>query len=286
MIGFLAGFLGTALLTSRRTTTKKSNIVRPKVDTLAGSGGVSSVVFKNSNLSLINNINSSYSLLAGRTRYVGNPVTDGFLWIVYGIEQNYKVDERAKDDGAGNPTLGIGNYKIFNDAGNFDFTVKWGHTLQMIKNRYGRPHQDSREFCFSLLRNYYKKNDIHKVWAELDKMNFPYIPELAEAIQDFYFNSGGPYGKKDYREFLANLNSCKNFTGMQLRNAVARFYVRYRLNYLRGNTKKMYAHWIRRTLIFADRLIGERDMEEKLSWKVFPTTNHLKNRLLKYNYSY
>lgn len=269
MIGFLAGFLGTALLTSRRTTTKKSNIVRPKADTLAGSGVYFGTSLNNSKAYVSNvmllSINSSYSLLSSRNSYSGHPITDGFLHLVWGFEENYKIRQTTYDDGLKKPTIGIGNYTFHADNGKYWFTGNWGMTLKQIKAKYGRPHQDDKEFCFSLIRNHFKLNNIHKVWAELDAMGLPYVTEFAEALQDFYFNSGGPYGGSAYKQFIVDLKKITHLRGQALRIAMVKAYSKYRFSYLRSikSTKgQILGGWANRTYAMCERILGDRNMEK------------------------
>lgn len=277
MIGFLAGFLGTALLTSRRTTTKKSNIVRPKADTLAGSGVYFGTSLNNSKAYVSNamllNINSSYSLLAGRNSYTGHPITDGFLHLVWGIEEDYKIKQIAYNDGKGKPTIGIGNYTFHADSGKFWFFCKYGYTLKQIKAKYGRPNQDDKEFCFSLIRNHFKLNKISDLWRQMDAIGFPYVTELAEALQDFYFNSGGPHGSKEQKQFILDLQKIKHLQGRALRVAMVKAYSKFRFGYLRRaagwkQTTGIMGGWAKRTYLFSERILGDRSMEKIKADKV------------------
>lgn len=101
MIGFLAGFLGTALLTSRRTTTRS---IKPKSDTLTTGGNRlsvgSGVVVKTGKV--VNLASSYYSNQVNLSNCVMSPVVyRGHLWI-----EDYKpVGYR---DTRGIPTVGIG----------------------------------------------------------------------------------------------------------------------------------------------------------------------------------
>ena len=273
MIGMILGFLGTAMLTSRRNTTAKRNIT-PKVDTLAGGtrinvGVANSRAYVSS--AMLNNINSSYPLLATRNSYTGHPITDGFLHLVWGIEEDYKIKQTPYDDKKGNWTIGIGNFTFHKDNGDSWFSMKQmpykRYSLARIKALYGRPNQSDKDFCFSILRNHFKKNSIHRVWAELDSMGLPYVTEFAEALQDFYFNSGGSYGKKEYFEFLSDLRSIKHLRGQALRVAMVKAYSKYRFGYLRRaggwkQTTGIMGGWAKRTYLFSQRLLGDRTMEK------------------------
>lgn len=101
MIGFLAGFLGTALLTSRRTTTRN---IKPKSDTLTTGGNrlsVGSGVFVKTGKVI--NLSSAYfsNKLNLSSAVMSSVVYNGHKWI-----EGY--DPVGYRDTRGIPTVGIG----------------------------------------------------------------------------------------------------------------------------------------------------------------------------------
>lgn len=222
----------------------------------------------------------------GGSSYKSHIVSDSVLNVKFGIEESYKLKTTAYQDSVGVWTIGIGLVNIFNSAGKFVVKVSKGMTLLRLKQIMGLTSMSDLAFCFQLMRNHVKTSKTYTVYADLDNNKIPYNDDLADSIVDFYYNSGSAYGKSHYKTFIADLKKVA-LGGGDMRKGFAVAYVKYRLSYLESWSSVMYGSWLRRTLIFADRIAkSDKTFENKKSWAKFPTSSSLKNYALnEYGYS-
>ncbi len=216
--------------------------------------------------------------------YSNHIVTDGLLHVKFGIEENGKLKTSAYQDAKGVWTIGIGLVDIFDDNGKYVLKIAKGHTLAGLKLIMGKTHLSDLQFCFNLMRNHIKRSNSGKVFADLDKYRIPYDADLADAIVDFYYNSGSAYNTGSYVAFINELRRLSSLPMDKKRYAIA--YLRYRLDYLQSWSPVVYGSWLRRVQIFADR-ISKKDvnMDNKKSWQILPTSVSVRAYVLA-NYFY
>lgn len=218
-------------------------------------------------------------------KYVDHVVSDALLNVKFGIEESYILKTVAYADAKGVYTIGIGLVDIFDEKGNFVLKVYKGLTLSQLKQRMGKSFMADLPFVFMLMRNHVKRSMSSKVFKDLDELKIPYNADLADAIIDFYYNSGSAYGTKSYNDFKFRLNYLASVG--QLNNySMSVEYIKYRLDYLASFSSVIYGSWARRVQIFADRINGDGSMENKKSWIKYPTSVSVRNYLFsKYFYS-
>lgn len=224
----------------------------------------------------IENMDSSNTI-----KYSNHIISNEVLKLKADIEESGSVKTTAYQDARGVWTIGIGMVYIYDENGKFIMKVTKGLTLSTLKSKMNKSSMSDLDFCYHLIRNH-SKLKVKGVFADLDTLNIPYNEGLANALVDFYFNSGGMHGTSYYHQFISDLRSIRSY-GASRDEAYAKAYVRYRLGYLKSQFKKLYGSWIRRTQIYADRMNTDKTMDNKNSWKKYPTTAALSNYVkLKY----
>lgn len=235
--------------------------------------------------SFFQNLLTSSSDSSSNKTYSSHVVSDGLLNVKFGIEENMNLKTVAYQDTVGVWTIGIGLVNIFDDNLNFVLKVYKGLTLSSLKAKMNKTHLSDLQFCFSLMRNHVRKSKSYTVFKDLDSNSIPYNSNLADAIVDFYYNSGSAYGTTQYYAFLQRLKTNKAM-GKNLPLDFAIAYINYRLDYLASFSSIIYGSWLRRCQIFADRIANNSDMDNKKSWALYPTSKTVQTYIFsKYFYS-
>lgn len=217
--------------------------------------------------------------LVSSVGYSSHVVTDSLLYVKFGIEENYILKTNAYQDAKRVWTIGIGVVNVFDENGNFVLKAYKGLTLSFLKNKMGKNQLSDLQFAYHLMRNHVRKSKSYQVFKELDSHKIPYDPNLADAIIDFYYNSGSAYGTKSYFAFIQELRQKSSLPDRKKAFAIA--YIRYRLDYLQSFSKVVYGSWLRRVQIFGDRIANnDLTMENKKSWKMLPTSVKVRSYIL------
>ena len=237
--------------------------------------------FTNNNKKEVNNVikndNDNQFSFSGM-KYQDYKITDNLIKIKLQIEESNIIKSTAYIDDGGTPTIGIGIVSIYNNNLKLVRTTKKGDTLVSISKEIGLGLSDNRSIAYQLVRNYFNANvkngNLIKVYKDLDNLNIPYFEELAEALSDFYFNSGSAYSTNSYKQFLIDVQSAKNIGSViQRKQILANSYWKYRLSYLQSWSAIIYGSWLRRTQIFSDRINGDLTMDNIKSWKLYNTSS-------------
>lgn len=104
------------------------------------------------------------------------------------------------------PTFGIGTASLFRKDGSFYRDVKLGDTITGVKVEMGYSNLSNLAFCRQLVLNYLSNNNKYKLIAKmLDSYGVPFYRNLAFALYDFSFNSGGAFHKTANKAFVESV---------------------------------------------------------------------------------